>query len=92
MSNQEKTDLIDHMLSIYTPENRMGWCKLATIKYRFQNYRLSEHDIKPQDYIVQDQTTLEMINGQIRKKSCSNDELRNIMERFSVDDLIYIGI
>ena len=46
MTPTSKEDLCKEYLDNYNDINRFDFCKLVLSKYRFENYKLSEHNIK----------------------------------------------
>lgn len=88
-----KTDLLNYYLENYTPDNRLGFCKLAKRKYRFEKYKMSvkEKEILPEDRIVQDEETLELIDSIINSNECSIDDFKKVFNKLSEDQINYIG-
>ena len=88
-----KTELLNFYLENYTPDNRLGFCKLAKRKYRFEKYKMSvkEEDILPEDRIVQDEETLELIDSIINSNECSVDNFKKVFNKLSEDQINYIG-
>ena len=88
-----KVELLEEYLTQYTPENRLGFCRLVRTKYRFEKYRLSckFEDIDPNDFIVQDPTILAKADKAIQKKSCSKEEFIEIFNALDLEQINYIG-
>ena len=91
MDSKEKT--LTYYLENYTPENRVGFCKLALRKYHFEKYslRVKENDIAFEDRIVQDNETLKYLSNIANNKSCSVDEFNNVFNMLTLDQITYIG-
>lgn len=89
----DKDSLRKYYIKEYTPENRLGFCKLARRKYRFENYKMSVRfeDIEPEDFIVQNVSTLTKIDKILQKNQCSVDEFTDVFNDLSVDQINYIG-
>ena len=51
-NNMERENLLNDYLTEYTPENRMGFMKLVLKKYRFENYKISDNDIKYETFNI----------------------------------------
>lgn len=88
-----KENLLEEYITQYTPENRLGFCKLVRRKYRLENYRLSVkfEDINPEDFIVQNPDTLVKADNAIRQGSCSEEEFKDIFNDLTEDQINYIG-
>lgn len=89
----DKDALREYYLKEYTSENRLGFCKLARRKYRFENYKLSTRyeDIEPEDFIVQTVSTLTKIDKILQKNQCSVEDFTDVFNDLSVDQINYIG-
>ena len=88
----EKSETINHILKIYTPTNRLEYCRLLLTKYQFAKYKLSDFNIKNEDFIVQNEETRQMAQTCLDKKSCNHRELFDILNRLTQDQIDYIGI
>jgi hypothetical protein len=88
-----KENLLEEYITEYTPENRLGFCKLVRKKYRFENYRMSVkfEDINSKDFIVQNPITLAKVDNVIMQGSCSKEEFKDIFNDLTKDQIIYIG-
>ena len=88
----EKSELIQLYLNNYTESDRLGFCKIAQNKYKFQNYKLSDNNVQEEDYIVdKDSNTGVYINSAIEKQECSKELFRVILNNLTLDQLYYIG-
>ena len=87
----EKTILLNQYLNGYTPENRLGFCSLALRKYRFENYKLSDNDIKFEDRIVQDNDVRSKLEKIVEQGECSVDDFKSVFNSLTVDQITYIG-
>jgi len=88
-----KEQLLEEYLTEYTPENRLGFCKLVRRKYRFEKYKFSTRfeDIEPEDFIVQNPITLAKADKVIQQGSCSIEEFKDIFNDLDVEQINYIG-
>ena len=77
----DKDALRKYYITEYTPENRLGFCKLARRKYRFENYKMSVRfeDIEPEDFIVQNVSTLTKIDKIIKNNICSVEDFTDVL-------------
>lgn len=93
MSMESKEETLAYYLENYTPENRIGFCKLALSKYHFEKYslRVKENDIAFEDRIVQDNETREHLHNIINNGSCSVDEFKTVFNMLTLDQITYIG-
>ena len=89
----DKEGLLGYYLKHYTADNRLGFCKLARRKYRFEKYKMSVRfeDIEPEDFIVQNSSTLAKIDQIIKNNKCSVEEFTNVFNDLSLDEINYIG-
>ena len=89
----DKDSLMEYYLNNYTPENRLGFCKLARRKYKFENYKMSVRfeDIEPEDFIVQNVNTLTKIDKIIQNKKCSEVDFINVFNDLTLEQINYIG-
>ena len=90
MTPTSKEDLCKEYLDNYNDINRFDFCKLVLSKYRFENYKLSEHNIKKNDYIIQDDIRFN-IQQIINKEECSEDDFKKIFNMLSIEQITYIG-
>ena len=88
-----KQTLLEQYLTEYTPENRLGFCRLVRTKYRFEKYKLSSkfEDVDPEDFIVQDSNTLAKADKALQNGSCSKEEFIEIFNELDMDQIEYIG-
>ena len=77
----------------YDAELRVEICKLILRKYRFERYRMNDAVIPDeQDLIVRDNHVRTLCQNRVNENICSQDQLFDIMNRLSVDQMEYIGI
>jgi hypothetical protein len=69
----------------------MGFCSLALRKYRFENYKLSDNDIKFEDRIVQDNDVRSQLEKIVEQDECSVDDFKSVFNSLTVDQITYIG-
>ena len=85
------TDENNQLVPGYTDSNRLGFCKLALRKYKFEKYKLNEHNIKPEDHIVQDNNIRSQLLEIVEKGECSVDDFKMVFDNLTVDQINYIG-
>ena len=90
-NNMERENLLNDYLTEYTPENRMEFMKLVLKKYHFENYKISDNDIKYEDMIIQDKTIKNNVQEIINSGSCSIDQFKNIFNKLTLEQIYYIG-
>jgi len=89
--NQEFEKFKNDVLTNYTPENRLGMCELILVKYRFENYKLSDTGIMEKDLIVKDPEVRNMCTICINNGACSYEELSAILNKLTWEQAEYIG-
>ena len=92
MAYNHPNDEINEYIKHYdTNEKRVGYCKFALKKYKFENYKLSDNNIIPEDNIIQDQNLINDINNIINNNECNVNDFKNVLNSLSHDQLYYIG-
>lgn len=91
--SMNKQQLLNHYITTYTPNNRMGFLKLCLTKYKFEKYslRVKNEDIKEEDRIVTDKSLKEDIQTIINTGKCSINDFTCVFNQLTVDQIIYIG-
>lgn len=87
----EHINELNHYLEEYTPENRLGFMRIALNKYRFENHKLSSNDIPFEDMIVQNNMLRSEMESILNQGSCSEEEFTNVFSKLSLDQIYYIG-
>ena len=89
--NQEFEQFKNDVLTNYTPENRLWMCELILVKYRFENYKISDTGIREKDLIVKDPEVRKMCTICINNGACSYEELSAILNKLTWEQAEYIG-
>ena len=87
-----KDELITDYVNYYNDnEQRVTLCKHILNKHRFERYSMKDNNINDEDYIIKGnlRSYIELI---INKSICSKEQLGQILDKISYDDLSYIGI
>jgi len=89
--NQEFEQFKNDVLTNYTPDNRLGMCRLILIKYRIENYKFSDTEISEDDLIVKDAEVRNMCTICINNGVCSSEQLSTILNKLTWEEAEYIG-
>jgi len=87
----EKSNLFEKYIAEYTDKNKYRFCEIALNKFRFENYKMSDRNIKDKDYIIQNKTLREYIQAVIDTKKCEKNQFKYIFDNLNLDQIYYIG-
>lgn len=87
----EHMNKLTRYLEQYTPQNRLGFMRVALNKYRFENHKLSSNDIPFEDMIVQNNMLRSEMESILNQGSCSEDEFTSVFSKLTLDQIYYIG-
>lgn len=90
--NKEKMDLYTYYLSHYNTNDMLGFCRIALNKHHFENYRMTDSNVHPNDMIVNDNNVRDYLQNIVDQGYCSDEEFKTVFGMLSVDDIYYIGI
>ena len=76
----------------YNADLRVAICELILRKYRFERYKLSDTDIRKSDLIVTNNAVKNLCQNRINQNYCSQEQLFEIMNSLTIDQLTYIGV
>ena len=87
-SNDEINDYIDYF---NTDAKRIEYCVFALSKYKFENYKLTDNNINPNDRVIQNNNVINMITSIINSNECDEDTFKKVLNSLSPEELCYIG-
>ena len=88
---QEKRELLKDYLTEYNDNDRLGFINIARKKYRFENYRMSDNNINPNDMIVSQPNICEMMDAILTKNFCSIEDFKNVFNELTLEQIYTIG-
>ena len=87
-----RSQMYSDILEQYNENNRIHMCKLILSKHEIHHYSLKNNsNIDANHYIVQDQDTRLMCSKVISNNSCRHEDLINILDKLTEDQLSKIG-